>query len=135
MLVLNQAQPTLLKGTGGTRLALLASHWYRLVEGPDKRGGWQVRTTGYQYTLLTPEDREIIAYHWHPESRGQFASPHLHLGPGALVARRDLAEAHLPTGRVAFEDLLRLGIEEFGVQALRPDWAAILERTRRARGE
>ena len=60
-------------------------------------------------------------------------APHLHLGAGAEVGRRDLASAHLPTGLITLEDLFRLAITDLGVRPLRRDWSEILDRTRRSR--
>ncbi len=71
-------------------------------------------------------------YHWHTEGRGHVSNPHRHLGPAGQVRHRPLANAHLPTGDVALQDVLRLAIEEFEAQPLKPDWAEILRRTRRA---
>jgi hypothetical protein len=88
---------------------------------------------GYQYTLRDIDGREIIAYHWHPEGRSHVTTPHIHLGPGAEMGRRDLARAHLPTGQVMLEDVLRFAITELGVRPLRRDWSEVLDRTRRVR--
>ncbi|MGI8553416.1 MAG: hypothetical protein ACR2PL_21930 [Dehalococcoidia bacterium] len=54
---------------------------------------------------------------------------HIHLGAGAGSLRPELTAAHLPTGWVALQDVLRLAIEAFGVRPLRPDWDAVLTRT------
>jgi hypothetical protein len=37
-----------------------------------------------------------------------------------------LAEMHLPTGFVTFEEIVRLLIAEFGIESRRADWEAIL---------
>lgn len=79
------------------------------------------------------DGHEIIAYHWHPNQTDPggrvVAFPHLHLRYGAQVGRKQLQKAHLPTGRVAVEDLLRIAITEFGVSPLRNDWEDILGNT------
>ena len=87
------------------------------------------------YALYDVDGREVVAYHWHPEGRSGVTTPHLHLGTGASVGRRDLAGAHLPTGRILLEDVLRLGVAELGVRPLRRDWREILERARGSREE
>jgi hypothetical protein len=61
-------------------------------------------------------------------------APHLHLGAGAAEGRLrpDLAGAHLPTGHIALQDVLRLAIAELGVRPTRPDWDDVLRTTREA---
>ena len=67
-----------------------------------------------------------MAFHWHPEGLGHIITPHIHLGAGAGQLRPELTTAHLPTGMVAIEAVLKLAIEAFGVRPLRPDWPEIL---------
>jgi hypothetical protein len=43
---------------------------------------------------------------------------------------RVATRAHLSTGPVALEDILRLVITEFGVTPRRADWDTVLQRTR-----
>lgn len=116
---------------GDSLISLVIRQHYRIVEDSVPRGPWKVSTAGYLYSLKeTSTDREILAYHWHPAVGVTF--PHLHLEAGALVGREELAEAHLPTNRVALEDVLRLAISSFGVRPLRNDWANILDSTQAA---
>jgi hypothetical protein len=74
----------------------------------------------------------VFSYQWHPGGRSPVTWPHLHLGAGAEVGRTELASAHLPTGRVSIEEVLRLAITELGVEPLRDDWREVLERTQAA---
>lgn len=86
------------------------------------------RAVGYRYRVLDLEGRELVAYHWHPEGVSPVTYPHLHLSSrlapipvgrgGEPVA---LGEVHLPTGFVAFADVVRLLIVAFGVQPRRTD--------------
>jgi hypothetical protein len=55
----------------------LVRHFYRVVERPDSSGLWIVRTTGYDYALRQQDEREVIAFHWHPNTRSTTATPHL----------------------------------------------------------
>jgi len=91
---------------------------------------WSVRITTYVYTLYLPGDAMLLAYHWHPEGRSPITTPHLHVG--SATARAPLAGAHLPTGTVTLPQVLRLAIREFGVQSLRNDWPAVLDRAEAA---
>jgi hypothetical protein len=112
------------------RYALRFLQHYRVIEYEGPRGPWKVNTVAYYYTLLeASSQQEILGYHWHPRGRSPVTYPHLHLHRGAGVGQHRIQEAHLPTGRIAIEDVLRLAIEHFSVQPLRPDWEAILSDT------
>jgi len=114
------------------RLFLSVTMHYHVVEAPGERGPWKVSIAAYLYSLDDEQGQEILAFHWHPRGRSSVTSPHLHIGPGAGVQYQQLQGAHIPTGRVALEDVLRLAIRELGVRPLRRDWADILDRTQRA---
>lgn len=128
-LVLGDGDPVKLAGTSQLTLSLLQN--YRIVEARGERGPFKVSTTAYFYALEDSKGHEIIAYHWHPNRKdldGRIVTfPHLHLRYGAQVKHKQLLKAHLPTGRIAIEDLLRIAITEFKVQPLRDDWANILK--------
>jgi hypothetical protein len=96
-------------------------------------GGFEARVTAYRYRVLDSDEREILAYHWHPTGISPIAFPHLHLSgrlrPLDFGSNTDpiaLGEMHLPTGYVALEDIVRLLITEFDVQPRRDDWETIL---------
>jgi len=138
---------------GASRLALSLDHHYQITRA---EGGavYRVTTAAYFYALDDVADpgavaREILAYHWHPDVRladgTRIAYPHLHINRGAIrldiadgvriapasnLLRADLAKAHLPTRRIALEDVVRLAIEQFGVEHLRGDWDAALRASR-----
>lgn len=69
--------------------------------------------------------REFLAFHWHPQSRVSW--PHLHVRAGVEPA---LATAHIPTGRVPLEDIVRMLIDDLGARPLRDDWRDVLALTR-----
>ncbi|MBI4214029.1 MAG: hypothetical protein HY534_06950 [Chloroflexi bacterium] len=110
---------------GAARLFFRAALHFGHAQASGVLGPWKVSTAGYYYTLLTNEE-ELLAFHWHPTARGEINWPHLHLGPSAQVGHASLQRAHVPTGRVALEDILRLAIDELGVQPLRDDWQQVL---------
>jgi hypothetical protein len=120
------------------RFALKLIQQYRIVEDEEPgRGPWKVSTVAYYYTLETPEtsaapSQEVLGYHWHPQERNAVTYPHLHLYQGAGTLRHNLIKAHLPTARVAVEDVLRCVITQLGVVPLRDDWEAILTETQSA---
>lgn len=125
VLVLGDGGPVSLRGEQDTFLTV--GQRYRLVEDVGPRGPWKVQTAGYLYAVDDGERREILAYHWHPEGPSTITTPHLHLGPGAEISRPDLPAAHLPSGRVSVEEVIRLLIVHLGVAPLRDDWRDIVD--------
>ncbi len=116
---------------GGTGLTIQVSQQYRVIENPDPRKPWQVKTVSYHYTLGEIGGREILSYQWHPNVPRSVTFPHLHLQHGAGLGRPEFQRAHLPTGRVALEDFVQLLIDDFGVPSAREDWEAALEESRK----
>ncbi len=78
----------------------------------------------YIYHLYTPDGMDFLAYHWHPEVARR-EDPHLHVY--VATPKVDLRRKHLPTGYISPTTFVRLLIEEFGVEPLRPDWQIILQ--------
>ena len=106
---------------------------YRVVEDEGARGPWKVSTVAYYYTLtIAATAQEVLGYHWHPQGRSDVTYPHLHLYEGTGTLRHNLRKAHLPTGRIAVEDILRLAITHFLVTPLRKAWETILAETQDA---
>ncbi len=81
-----------------------------------QRGPWKVKITAYPYTLEESKGGEMIS--WHPTGPGALPYPHLHLGAAVDVGRAELEGAHIPTGRVALEQVLRFAIETFRVRTV-----------------
>ena len=94
-------------------------------------GRHNARITGYRYSLLTDDQREIVAYHWHPGGAAP-EFPHLHVLAGAGTLRPDVRAAHFPTGEVALADFFLLVIRDFRVRPLRPDYEELLGASREA---
>src|SRR6266852_148004 len=91
------------------RFALRLIQQYRIVEDEvPQRGPWKVSTVAYYYTLKTTTSPypDVLGYHWHPQERNAIAYPHLHLHHGAGTLQHNLADAHLPTARIAIEDVI-----------------------------
>ena len=93
---------------------------------------------GYFYVLQAVDTAEIVAYHWHSASAGSIAFQHMHVGVGATGTNTPILtgrfhKAHFPTGPIEIEDVIQLAIVEFGARPRRPDWAAVLDATRRMR--
>lgn len=114
---------------GAENLALSVRHDYRIVRG-EGLYRWKVQTVGYYYELQTEFNAEIIAYHWHPESRSPLVFPHMHIGKGSGATVKGLFERHFPTIRMSLEEFLWMLIEDFGVRHEQEDWKKILNRGR-----
>jgi hypothetical protein len=112
-------------------LRLRADMRFTFREDPDLGATpWRVSTLGYRYTI---EDRgsghELVAWHWHPDGgRSPQPDPHLHLGHELLTTDAALqGRHHLPSGRVAFEQVVQSLIEDFKVTPTRDDWKKTLQ--------
>ena len=123
-LTINGGQPVALGGPSQFMLALQQN--YRIVESEQSGTPWRVDVVGYDYVTYDAEQREVLLYHWHPRGNSPVSTPHLHLEQGARVGRPEVRDAHLPTGDVSLNAILRVLIEEMDVRPLRPDWESIL---------
>ena len=107
-----------LAASGDRRLFLSLSHEY-VIEGA-ATGEPRVSTLSYIYNIYDDPDGEpLLGYHYHPERGGDdpVPYPHLHVyGAPVTMADRHLPKLHLPTSRIALEDVVRLLIEGFGVE-------------------
>lgn len=88
----------------------------------DDQSRWRVSTDAYAYTLDDDGGQELAAWHWHPRS-----SPHPH-----LHVKQSFEHAHLPTGRVSIESVLRLLLTDLGVRPISDhehDYLQVLDRS------
>jgi hypothetical protein len=99
-----------------------------VIEQPS--GAWSAAIAGYWYELSYADERELLAYHWHPGGVSPITWPHLHVS--APVAPIDLTRGHLPTGPVSLPAVLRCAIGDLGVRPSRRDWAAVRADAERA---
>jgi len=118
------------KLAGQSQLSLAVTMHYRVVEDPRPDvGPFKVSTAKYIFELYDKAGRRVIGYHWHPDDeKSPFRSPHLHLGE-SLRGPNLHHKAHLPTGRVSLEEVLKLAVYSFNVEPIRGDWEKILNRT------
>ena len=96
-----------------------------------------VTIASYLYRILNRDEREILAFHWHPVGLSDVIDPHLHLSSrlnpiemGRNQEPLPLADMHIPTGFVTLEDVVRLLITEFGITPRRDDWDDLLRQNR-----
>lgn len=88
----------------------------------ESRPGWRVTTDAYSYRLDDGTGQELASWHWHPATGNHH--PHLH------VAAEPISGAHLPTGRVSIESVLRLLLTDLKVLPARDhadDFLKVLE--------
>lgn len=111
---------------GPSHLALAVLHAFDVKALPGARSSWRAQSVGYAYEFQHRDGRTLLAYHWHPIGPSPITTPHLHLG--GTVTGIDLSKAHLPTGSVTLQDVLRFAILDLGVEPLRDDWPQILAR-------
>lgn len=121
------AGPQLVTGFGRIRVYL-----GQVCESERRADGrHELRTVEYRY-YLTPEGAEQPLLRWEyiraPEAGALWCRHHLQGPmnlplPGHVVSLNDL---HLPTGYVAFEEVLRFCIVDLGVRPLSDAWDGIL---------
>ena len=120
---INDGDLASLRGPSRFQLALRQSF---VADDSGQDSSLHVVARSYSYEILDSDGREVLLYHWHPRGNSAVETPHLHLEQGAEVGRTELHDAHLPTGEVSLNAILRVLIEEMGVRPLRPDWESIL---------
>jgi hypothetical protein len=62
--------------------------------------------------------QEIIAFHWHPDGQSPVTHPNLHISAGAQLGYAQLQNAHVPTGHINLQDVLRFAITDLGIEPL-----------------
>jgi hypothetical protein len=125
VLILPKNEPINLGKANGEHVRLFAAQRFVVIPDLNNPGEYKTRTREYVYKF-SDDAGEVLEWHWHP-SRGR-RETHMHcrfrratkpwgLTPGAL---------HLPTSRVAFEDIVRFAIGDLGIQPRRDDWEVII---------
>jgi hypothetical protein len=119
-------EPIRLPRDEGPPLLLYAGQRFELIEDERFPGEWKARTHGYVYSIHVEDEppQELLAWHWHPPGRPR---PHLHVRTDHPFLGVTLARLHVPTGRVAFEEVVHLLIEDLLVHPNRDDWEEILK--------
>jgi hypothetical protein len=109
----------------GSDLLLDISQYFRIMDNKDS-GECAVKTESYTYEILDyVTHKDIFCFHWEPHSKVQY--PHMHLGFAAKGHGLPIDnKAHIPSGRVAIEDLVAFLISDMGVKPLKSDWSDII---------
>jgi hypothetical protein len=85
-------------------------------------GPWKVKTVAYTYSIEDIDGEiEVFSFHWHPYAQGSVDWPHLHVGGRHR-------KVHVPTGRVAIEQVVALAVE-MGAEPLKDNWRTVLDKT------
>lgn len=126
--------------SGQLEILFTIREWYQIVPVAPTGGRRQyvTRVAYYAYTVRDRDERDLLAYHWHPEGVSHVTTPHLHIPRHAPIPlpRTDparavsLGEMHLPTNRVFLEDVVELLISEFSIAPLHADWRDALAESR-----
>jgi hypothetical protein len=121
---------------GDLRLGLSVRYTVLNLAAFRDRPAFRVSTSEYMYRILDRGERELLAYHWHPQGLSSIAHPHLHLSgvepfvlslaPNHESTEFSVDKAHFPTGPVTLQRIIRLLIEDLGVEPRRPDWRDVL---------
>jgi hypothetical protein len=113
--ILLYREPAKLPRKNGNPLFIDITQTYLIVETAD---GFKAQTTAYSYGILAKEGdgfREILQFHWHPKTTKNLKWPHMHVVGNTYDG--DLSRVHIPTGRLAIEDFIRVLIRDFDVKA------------------
>jgi hypothetical protein len=125
VLTWNRGLPVPMTTSDGRRIELALKQSFSIVHVPDnvEHGPYKVKTLSYAYSISREDQREIIAWHWHPDAPSWQKTPHLHVGSTQLADNAVISNHHhLPTGRVSVEGIIRLAINDLGVRPAREDW-------------
>lgn len=120
---------------GQFQLGLAVALRYQVVPSERSDNGWKIRTTKYIYEIADERGDSLFEFHWHPDGSSRVTTPHLHIRPSLKVAvevqdlYRKVTKSHIPTGRVALEQVVRFLIAELDIVPLRDDWEKVLQAT------
>jgi hypothetical protein len=126
--------------TQGPALRLRIFQDYTVVSGLDdpRHRSFRVQLLQYRYEVTDRDGNELFAYHLHPDSSSHFKGPHFHpSGVVPLALPPDSAgqgfftlaigKAHFPTGQITPQQVIRLLIEDLGVEPRTANWRQTLE--------
>lgn len=124
-LLLNNGKPMEL---GGHLNLSTMIHYEIIRDGSSSSQPFRITTRAYMHTVAT-DRAELLSAHWHPIGSSPYAEPHWHVGAAALAPDGVFTpRSHIPSGRIAFETVVRMAIEQFGVSPAKQDWVEVLDR-------
>lgn len=105
----------------GRDLRLSVLHWATVSRSTSRSS-----TSGYEYQIFDGA-KPMLEFHYHPGTVVSYCHVHVQHDPPGWS---DFHKVHVPTGRVAFEDVIEMLINDFGVRAKRGA-QAVLDESRR----
>lgn len=91
-------------------------------------------TKFYLYSVRDQNQDALISFHYHPEINDdnpiQFPHIHVYTHADERFTALDFQKRHIPSGRIALEDIVRWLISEFAITPLRSNWNEILTETK-----
>jgi hypothetical protein len=100
-----------------------------------QRYGVRINAYVYGFTRAgrSGEEVEILHFHWdrEPSPGNPYPPGHLHIGQGLLAQPTFMRQggfhhAHIPTGHVSMESVIRFAIMELDVEPLHRNWGVVL---------
>lgn len=94
---------------------------------------YTVSTKHYLYSVLDHDLNDLVGFHYHPElDQDPILHPHIHVYADGdkRYSGFNLHRRHIPSGRVALEDVIEWLIVELEVKPIRDDWQKVLHDTR-----
>lgn len=120
---------TLRRGRGTSNLLLRFNQSFLIQHSPSSIVGerYRVNVLSWDYTIYDHNERDILAYHWHPEGTSDKTAPHFHVGSVILDTTshelgKTFSRLHLPSGYITIADVVRTLIEEFNVVPIHDRW-------------
>lgn len=109
----------------GSDLLFSVTQYFRIVNSAEL-DDCAVRTESYTYEILDSiTQNDLFCFHWEPNSTVQY--PHIHLGFAAKGHGLPIDnKAHIPSGRVAIEDVVAFLIKDLGVKPLTDNWITVV---------
>lgn len=135
------ADPVRLPGIGGSRSGLRFDMRQQFAfissNAVNPTPEWRVSTLAYEYRLLDSRERELLVYHWHPQSeQAGPIEPHLHVSAAVTVhldavtsQQVSIHRKHLPTNQITLQAVVRMLISDFDIQPRFPEWSERLEQS------
>jgi hypothetical protein len=117
-----------LRRASGPDLFLEPSQLFTIVDDVRYPGEYKASTLAYVYSVRLTEapDDEVLAWHWHPLTTPDRPAPHMHVTADIRQLGTKLSKLHIPSGRVAFEEVVRFLIADLGVTPSRDDWQEVI---------
>jgi len=103
------------------------------IEDPRTNGTGTVTTKYYLYSVADADSKDLVGFHFHPDlTEDPILYPHIHAyaKDDKRFLSLELQRKHIPSGRVALEDVIRWLISELNVKPRRKDWDEVLTKAK-----